>query len=48
MTYLLHGMRSLSMNGWDAGDIAGAVLAVIGLGSVTLTLAFLALRSRIR
>ena len=48
MTYLLDGMRSLSLYGWDAGDIAGAVLAVIGLGSVTLTLAFLALRSRIR
>ena len=48
MTYLLDGMRSLSLYGWDAGDITGAVLAVVGLGSVTLTLAFLALRSRIR
>jgi ABC-2 type transport system permease protein len=48
MTYLLQGMRSLSMNGWDAGDIGGAVLAVVALGSVTLTLAFLALRSRIK
>jgi ABC-2 type transport system permease protein len=48
MTYLLQGMRSLSMNGWDAGDIAGAILAVVGLGCVTLPLAFLALRSRIR
>jgi len=48
MTYLLQGMRSLTMEGWDAGDLAGALLAVGGVGLVSLTLAFLALHSRTR
>ena len=48
MTYLLAGLRSLSVNGWDAGDIGGAVLAVAGIGVVSMTLALLALRSRLR
>jgi ABC-2 type transport system permease protein len=47
MTYLLQGMRALSMEGWDAGDIGVALAAVAALGSVSLTLAFMALRSRI-
>jgi ABC-2 type transport system permease protein len=46
MTYMLAGMRSLSMNGWDASDLAGALLAVVALGSVTFMLALLALRGR--
>ena len=46
LTYLLAGMRSLSMSGWDASDLGGALLAVVGLGSVTFTLALLALRGR--
>jgi len=48
MTYFLEGMRSLSLEGWDAGDIGAALLAVGGMGSVSLSLAFLALRSRVR
>lgn len=48
MTYLLQGMRAFTMEGWDAGDLGVAVLAVAALGSVSLTLAFLALRGRIR
>jgi ABC-2 type transport system permease protein len=48
MTYLLQGLRSLAMEGWDAGDIGVALLAVAGLGSFSLTLAFMALRSRIK
>jgi ABC-2 type transport system permease protein len=47
MTYLLQGLRSLSMTGWDAGDIAVALLAVGALGSVSLTLAFLAMKGRV-
>jgi ABC-2 type transport system permease protein len=47
MTYVLQGMRSLSMEGWDAGDLGVALLAVGALGLVTLTLAFLALKSRV-
>jgi hypothetical protein len=41
-------MRSLAMTGWDAHEIGVALLAVAALGSVTLTLAFMALRSRLR
>ncbi len=48
VTYLLQGMRSLSMEGWDAGDIGVALLAVAGLGSFSLSFAFLALKTRIR
>jgi ABC-2 type transport system permease protein len=48
MTYVLKGMRALSMTGWDAGDIGVAMLAVAALGSVTITLAFVALRGRIQ
>jgi ABC-2 type transport system permease protein len=48
MTYLLQGLRSLSMEGWDAGDIAVALAAVAALGSFSLTMTYLALRSRVR
>jgi ABC-2 type transport system permease protein len=48
MTYLLQGMRALMMGGSDAGDLGVALLATAGLGSVSLTLAILALRGRIR
>ena len=47
MTYLLQGMRALSMEGWDWGDIGLAFAAVAGLGSVTITFAFIALKSRV-
>ncbi|MDA1062182.1 MAG: ABC transporter permease [Chloroflexi bacterium] len=48
LTYLLAGMRALSLNGWDASDLGGALLAVVGLGTVSFTLALLALRGRAR
>jgi ABC-2 type transport system permease protein len=48
MTYLLQGMRALTMGGWDAGDLGAALLATASLGSLSLTLAFLALRARVR
>lgn len=48
MTYLLAGMRSLTANGWDAGDLGAAVLAVAGLGIVSVSLALLAFRTRLR
>lgn len=47
MTYLLEGMRALSMGTGDAGDVVVAFLAVAGLGIVSLTLTSLALRSRL-
>ena len=46
VTYLLEGMRSLVLDGWDLGQIAGAFAAIIGIGAFTLTLSVLALRTR--
>ena len=42
-TYVLAGMRSLSMSGWDASDLGGAVLAVAAMGTISVSLALLAL-----
>jgi ABC-2 type transport system permease protein len=46
VTYILEGMRSLVLVGWDAGALAKALGAILGLGAFTLTLAALALRHR--
>jgi ABC-2 type transport system permease protein len=47
VTYLLDGLRSLISEGWEPGDIAGAVAAAVGISAVTFTMAFRALRARI-
>ena len=48
MTYLLRGMRALSMSGWDAGEIALGLAAIGGVGVVTVSLAFRALQGRLK
>ena len=48
VTYLLEGLRSLVSVGWEAGDIAKALLAVAIVGTLSMTLCFAALRGRIR
>ena len=48
VTYLLAGMRSLVLSGWDAGAIAEGFGAILGVGFVSITLALLALRGRLR
>ena len=48
MTYILDGMRALSMRGWDAGALAAAAGAVAGMGVVSVSLALLAFRGRLR
>ncbi len=48
VTYLLAGMRSLLYGGWDARSIAGGFAAIAIVGTVSMTLAFLALRGRLR
>ena len=48
MTYLLRGMRSLTMEGWHAGELGVAALAVAAVGCVSLSMAFLALRGRVQ
>lgn len=47
ITYLLDGMRSLVTEGWDVGALAGALGAILALGSIAFPLAFLALRGRV-
>lgn len=47
VTYLLDGLRSLILEGWGPGTLAKAGGAIVGVGIVTLSSAFLALRSRV-
>jgi ABC-2 type transport system permease protein len=46
VTYILDGLRSLVLVGWDFEALAYALLAILGLGAFTITLTLLALRSR--
>jgi ABC-2 type transport system permease protein len=48
VTYLLEGLRSLTMTGWDWADLGKALLAVAVVGTVSMTLCFGALRGRLR
>jgi ABC-2 type transport system permease protein len=48
VTYLLQGMRSLVMDGWDWHDLGAAVLAVGLVGVVSMALCFSALRGRVK
>ena len=48
VTYLLQGMRALSMKGWDVHDIVVGLVAIAAVGTITLTMAFRGLLSRVR
>lgn len=48
MTYVLDGLRALTMEGWDGGKILISVAIAIGFGVVTLSLALRALLGRVR
>ena len=48
VTYLLEGMRSLAMIGWDGDAIGEALLAVGIVAAISMTLCFAALRGRIK
>jgi ABC-2 type transport system permease protein len=48
VTYILEGMRSLVLDGWEWDKLAYAALAIAGLGAFTLTMTMLSLRYRIR
>ncbi len=47
-TYLLDGMRALLMDGWEWDRIGKALLAVAIVGAISFSLAFSALRGRVR
>jgi ABC-2 type transport system permease protein len=48
VTYLLEGMRSLAMRGWQWDELGQAVLAVGGVGILSMWLCLAALRGRVR
>lgn len=48
VTYLLDALRSLTSEGWDAQALLVGVGAVLGVGVVSMSIAMLALRSRVR
>ncbi|SRR6266540_42752 len=48
VTYLLAGMRSLVLTGWDAEALAEGFGAIFGVGFASLALALLALRGRVK
>jgi len=46
VTYVLEGLRSLVLEGWEWDRLAYALLSIAGLGVVTLSMTLMALRSR--
>lgn len=48
VTYLLEALRSLLTEGWDGGALFQGVLAILAVAVVSQTLAFLALRGRVK
>jgi ABC-2 type transport system permease protein len=47
VTYLLAGLRSLISDGWNGQELLGSLIAIGGIGAVTFSMAFLALRRRV-
>jgi ABC-2 type transport system permease protein len=47
-TYLLEGMRAIIQEGWEWGAIGRAMLSILGVGLVSFSLAFAALRGRVK
>jgi ABC-2 type transport system permease protein len=48
VTYLLEGLRALVLQGWEWGDIAQAMAAVVVVGAISMSMCFAALRGRVR
>jgi ABC-2 type transport system permease protein len=48
VTYLLEGMRSLILTGWQPASLLKAAGCILGVGFVSMSLAFGALRGRLR
>jgi ABC-2 type transport system permease protein len=46
VTYLLEGLRSLVMQGWEAESLAKGALAILILGTISMSMCFAALRGR--
>ena len=48
VTYLLAGLRAIVMTGWDGATIGKGLLAIAGVGTVSIGLALAALRGRLK
>jgi ABC-type polysaccharide/polyol phosphate export permease len=49
VTYLLAGLRSIVMgHGWQWGQLGQALLAIVIVGTVSMSMCFAALRGRIK
>jgi ABC-2 type transport system permease protein len=48
VTYLLDGLRSLTMTGWSWSDLGQALVAIAVVGVISMSLCFGALRGRLR
>ena len=48
VTYLLAGMRAIVLTGWDGAAIGKAMAAIVGIGVISMTLALLTLRGRVK
>jgi ABC-2 type transport system permease protein len=48
VTYLLEGLRSLTMQGWRWGDLFHALIAIAVVAAISMSLCFAALRGRIK
>jgi ABC-2 type transport system permease protein len=48
VTYLLGGLRSLTMHGWQWGDLGQSLVAIAVVAAVSMTLCFSALRGRLK
>ncbi len=48
VTYILEGLRSLALVGWDGADIAKALIAIVIVATISMSLCFAALRGRVK
>ncbi len=48
VTYMLEALRSLLSDGWDGRALLNGLIAILGVGAVSMPLAFLALQGRVR
>jgi len=47
VTYLLDGLRSLALEGWNGAALAKATIAIAAIGALSMSMCFAALRGRV-
>jgi len=47
VTYLLEGLRSLAIEGWQLDQLVPAVVAILVIGALSMSMCFAALRVRV-